>query len=86
MFLVQKQQCKTCIYGKNAPLALTRLEAEIADPHMDGYFVGYRICHHAPVGSDICCAGFFARHHDHFDAGQIAQRLGLVRYVQVGIL
>lgn len=37
-FEVQKRQCATCIYRKDSPLDLKKLEAQIADPH--GGFVG----------------------------------------------
>jgi len=46
---------------------------------MKGFFSGHRICHHSDTA---CCAGFFARHKDHFPLGQIAQRLGFVEYVE----
>lgn len=78
-FDVQAQPCKTCIYRTNSPLDLEKLEAAIADPHMAGYFTGYRVCHHSDYA---CCAGFWARHASHFTLGQLAQRLGWVRKVQ----
>lgn len=74
-FLVQSRPCRTCIYRKDSPLDLKKLEAAIADPH--GGFTGYRICHHS---DDACCRGFWSRHKNHFALGQIAQRLGLVRF------
>jgi hypothetical protein len=75
---VQRRQCDTCIYRKDSPLDLKKLEAQIADPHMPGHFKGSRICHHS---KDAVCAGFWRRHKDDFDAGQLAQRLGLVELV-----
>ena len=86
MFLVQRRPCATCIYSPASPLDLARLEAQIADPRMPGHFAGYRACHHAPPDSGICCAGFWRAHHDDFDGGQLAQRLGLVQYVDVDCL
>ena len=83
MLQVQQRPCSSCIYRSESPLDLAALEAAIADPHMPGYFVGFRECHHAPPGSNICCAGFYARHHDAFTAGQLAQRLGCVTFVEV---
>ena len=80
MFRVQSQQCETCIYRKDSPLNLNALEAAIADRWMKGHFSGYRICHHS---NDVCCRGFWNKHKDHFDAGQLAQRLGLVEFVTV---
>lgn len=77
-FRVQKTACSTCIYRKDSPLDLAQLEAEIADPH--GGFTGHRICHHS---NDVCCRGFWNRHKDEFPAGQIAQRLDLVEFVEV---
>jgi hypothetical protein len=86
MFLVQRRQCITCIYREDSPLDIAQLEAQIADPRMEGFFTGYRECHHAPRGSSVCCAGFWARHADQFTVGQLAQRFNVVKYVDVGIL
>ena len=82
MFLVNKKMCATCIYRKDSPLDITKLEAKIADRYNG--FSGYRICHHARRNTPICCAGFWRRHKDKFQIGQIAQRLGLVRLVDNG--
>ena len=83
MFRVQKYQCKTCIYRKDSHLDVKSLEAAVADPHMDGFFIGYRICHHS---DNVCCRGFWKKHKDYFTLGQIAQRLGLVVKVDVDTL
>lgn len=77
MFKVQAKPCSTCIYRKDSPLNLAKLEADITDAY--GGFHGHRICHHS---DDVCCAGFWARHRDKFPLGQIAQRLGLVIYIR----
>lgn len=84
-FLVQRKQCSTCIYGKHSASRMTpaQLEAEVADKHLHGFFRGYRTCHHT---KDVCCAGFWRRHRHKFTLGQLAQRLGLVRYVEVDTL
>ncbi len=74
---VQKQQCRTCIYRKDSPLELEALENEVRDEYLG--FKGYRICHHS---DNACCRGYWNRHKDEFAAGQIAQRLGLVEFVQ----
>lgn len=81
-FRVQRTMCATCIYGKTSAsrASIAQLEAEVADPEFPGYFVGYRVCHHS---DDVCCAGFWQRWRDGFTLGQIAQRLGWVRYVEV---
>jgi hypothetical protein len=84
-FKVQDRQCATCIYQTFDPEHLANLEAAIADPRMDGHFRGYRECHHAQRGSGVCCRGFWNRHRDHFDAGQLAQRLQLVEFVHVDV-
>lgn len=81
-FLVQAKQCATCIYRPSSPLDLAKLEAQIADPFMPGYFKASRACHHASDNT-VCCRGFWNRHKDHFTAGQLAQRLGFVRFVTV---
>jgi len=80
-FLVQAKPCATCIYRKDSPLNLRRLEADIADGY--GGFRGHRICHHS---DDVCCRGFWNRHKDRFAMGQIAQRLGMVVFVTVDTL
>lgn len=78
MLRVQRRQCKTCIYRRDSALDIKKLEAQIADPRMAGHFKGHRICHHS---RDAVCAGFWQRHKNDFDAGQLAQRLGLVQLV-----
>lgn len=78
MFKVMNKQCSTCIYRPDSPLDLEKLEAEIADKH--GGFNGHRICHHS---KDACCRGFWNRHKDKFAVGQVAQRLGLVEFLEV---
>lgn len=87
-FKVQQRMCATCIYraGSGMHGELERLEREVADPHMRGFFQGYRECHHAKRRSKVCCAGFWAKHKDHFTLGQIAQRLGLVERVKVDVI
>ncbi len=76
MFKVQRKQCETCIYRKDSPLDLAQLEAAISDPYVG--FRGWRICHHT---DDVCCRGFWNRHKDEFQMGQVAQRLGFVEFV-----
>ena len=74
---VQARPCATCIDRRDSPLDLKKLEADIADPH--GGFTGFRICHHSDTA---CCRGFWNAHKDRFPLGQIAQRLGLVNFVE----
>ena len=83
MLKVQKRMCATCIYRPDSALDLAKLEADVADDHMDGFFKGYRICHHS---EDVCCRGFWDAHKDQFTAGQLAQRLNLVEFVEVDTL
>jgi len=78
MLRVQRKACATCIYRPDSALDIESLEQAIADPRMAGHFRGSRICHHS---ADAVCAGFWARHKDNYDAGQLAQRLGLVLFV-----
>lgn len=80
-FRVQARACSTCIYRKDSPLDLKALEDAVRDPHMG--FKGHRTCHHS---KDVCCRGFWQRHKNEFPAGQIAQRLGMVEFVEVDIL
>jgi hypothetical protein len=77
-FKVQAKQCPTCIYRKDSQLDLKKLEAQIADPYLRGFFSGWRICHYA---KDVCCRGFWNRHKNDFTAGQLAQRLNFVEFV-----
>lgn len=85
-FNVQAKLCATCIYRPDSPLDLAKLEADVADPNMEGFFRAYRECHHAKRGSKICCRGFWNAHKDDFTAGQIAQRLNIVRFVNVDVM
>ena len=75
---VQKKMCATCIYRPDSTLDLKKLEADVADPHMAGFFKGSRTCHHS---EDAVCRGFWEAHKDSFTAGQIAQRLNMVEFV-----
>jgi len=83
MFKVQAKVCETCIYKSGLAWRLDELLEQIADPRMPGFFASYRVCHHAPNESGICCRGFWNAHKDDFQAGQIAQRLKLVEFVDV---
>ena len=76
---VQKRMCATCIYRPDSCLNLTALEDKIKDPYMDDFFKGSRICHHSEAAT---CRGFWNKHKDHFAAGQVAQRLGYVEFVE----
>lgn len=78
-FKVKTEPCATCIYRPGAPLDLKKLEGEIADGH--GGFTSYRICHHH---EDVCCRGFWNRHKDKFQLGQVAQRLNVVEFTTEG--
>ena len=79
MFDVQKTPCSTCIYRADNPLNTKELEDQIADEY--GGFKSYRQCHHTDEVS-ACCAGFWTRHKDSFQLGQIAQRLNMVCFVE----
>lgn len=76
---VMRNACATCIYRKDSPLDLDALEEEVKDEHLDGFFQGYRICHHH---DSAVCRGFWARRKDKFTLGQLAQRLGMVKEVE----
>ena len=79
-FKVRKTRCPTCIYRKASPINIERLENEVKDRFG---FRGYRICHHT---EDACCRGFWNRHKDEFQVGQIAQRLGFVEETDEDIM
>ena len=78
--------CATCIYRPDSPLDLKKLEDDVRE-RVRGkpidFFKGYRICHHS---KNVCCRGFWQRHKDKFQLGQMAQRLGLVEFVEVDTL
>lgn len=76
---VMSHQCATCIYRNDSPLNLEKLENEARDRYMG--FKGHRICHSQKSTGVACCRGFWDRHKDEFPSGQIAQRLGLVIFV-----
>lgn len=76
MFKVQSKACDTCIYRSDSSLDIKTLEAQIADKY--GGFKGHRICHHS---KDACCRGFWQRHKNKFQLGQVAQRLNMVQFV-----
>ena len=77
-FRVQAEACRTCIYRKDSIHDLQHLENEVRDEF--GFFKDFRICHHS---EDVCCRGFWNRHKDKFQLGQVAQRLGIVEFVHV---
>jgi hypothetical protein len=78
-FKVRETQCETCIYRKDSPLDLRKLEDQVRDKYVG--FKGHRICHHS---KDLCCRGFWNRHKDEFQMGQIAQRLNMVEFTNEG--
>jgi len=80
-FKVQQRMCATCIYKPNFNLDLRKLENDVRDQHIG--FKEHRICHHS---KDVCCRGFWDAHKDEFQAGQLAQRLGCVEFVDVDTL
>jgi hypothetical protein len=82
-FKVQQRMCATCIYRPDCPLDLRKLERDVSDPKMTGFFRGHRVCHHS---TDVCCRGFWEHHKNDFPMGQIAQRLNMVEFVDVDIL
>ena len=81
MFRVQSTMCATCIYRPDSPLDIKQLEDAVRDDYVG--FKGCRICHHS---KNACCAGFWSRHKDEFQKGQIAQRLGMVEMVNDDVL
>lgn len=86
MFLVQKRCCRTCIYRPETHFDIEHLENQVREKARAttiDFFAGYRVCHHS---KDACCQGFWSRHKDKFQLGQLAQRLGLVRFVNEDII
>lgn len=85
-FKVQQRMCSSCIYRPDSSLDIKKLEADCADPRMPGFFVKFRECHHAKPKSGVCCRGFWEKHKNNFTAGQLAQRLDLVEFVDADYL
>lgn len=79
-FKVQKKSCATCIYKPDCPLNVESLEEQIADGH--GGYTTYRQCHHTNKNA-ACCRGFWNKHKDNFQLGQLAQRLDMVEFVNI---
>ena len=74
-FEVRATACSTCIYRADSPVDLERLEAAVRDER--GGFTTFRVCHHTKAA---CCRGFWNRHKDRFQVGQVMQRIGAVRF------
>lgn len=77
-FRVMGQVCPTCIYRADSALSLEKLENDVRDKHVG--FEGWRTCHHSH-SDPACCRGFWNAHAWEFPAGQIAQRLGIVEFI-----
>ena len=75
--LVQKTQCDTCIYRPDTGLDIKRLEDAIRDPYDPQHFARPRACH-TFTGRTVICRGFWNRHADRCDLGQLATRLNAV--------
>ena len=83
-FPVQSKMCASCIYRRDSPFNTNELEAAVKDKYVG--FHGYRACHHVRKkigGLKVCCSGFWKRHKGEFPAGQIAQRLNCINFVQI---
>jgi hypothetical protein len=83
-FKVMRRQCATCIYRKGwMGTPIEALEDQVREKHKGATgFKGYRVCHSQKRGQKACCRGFWNRHRDAFAAGQIAQRLNFVEFVE----
>ncbi len=80
MLQVQQKACNSCIYGKNSASCATpkQLEDKVRDKRDPEFFSKFRLCHNS---STACCRGFWNRHKNHFQLGQVAQRLDCVEFV-----
>jgi hypothetical protein len=80
-FQVMSRLCETCIYRKSwQGTPVEELEDQVRDRWIG--FSGYRVCHSQKRGRKACCRGFWNKHKWEFAAGQIAQRLKLVEFVE----
>ena len=75
--LVQHAQCETCIYRADTAYNTKKLEDRVRDPRDPRHFTTSRACH-AFRGRTVVCRGFWDRHAEDFDLGQIAVRLDAV--------
>jgi hypothetical protein len=82
VFKISARLCDTCIYRPDSPLSLAKLENDVRDPFMPGFFRGHRVCHHSPARMPLCCRGFWEAHKDAFTLGQIAQRMRWLEFVE----
>ena len=79
---VRKTMCSSCIYHVDVTADFVQgLEDEIKDRF--GFFKSYRACHHH-MDDERCCRGFWERHKDKFQLGQVAQRLNAVVFSDDG--
>ena len=76
---VQKKMCETCIYRPDSPLDLKMLEDAVRDKNFPQIFEGHRVCHHS---AKAICRGFWHKNLDHYPLGQIAERMGMIEFVQ----
>ena len=74
VFAVRATMCPSCIYRKESPLDLAKLEAEVIDGY--GGVNAYRICHHH--------RGFWNRHWTKYAPARLAVRFGLVKFSDEG--
>jgi hypothetical protein len=83
-FEVMRRRCATCIYRKDwRGTPIEALEEQVREKHRGATgFEGYRVCHHQKRRGKACCKIFWDHHKDDFAAGQVAQRLKLVVYVE----
>ena len=85
VFVVRESVCSSCIYRKDSPLDLAKLEAEVIDEY--GGVNAYRICHHHRAdgnGRGTCCRGFWNCHWMKYAPARLAMRFGLVRFSDEG--
>jgi hypothetical protein len=79
---VQKEKCDQCLFTKNRIVTAKRMKAIIKDCQVKDTFF---ICHKGTqIGSDdLCCRGFWDHYKNQFNLGRIAQRLKVVRFIEV---
>lgn len=81
--LIQRQQCDQCLFSRNRIVSNERAADIIRGcVEKDTYFQ----CHKTQVkgsSQDVCCRGFWDKFKNRFNLGRIAQRLNIVKEVDI---
>lgn len=81
---VQSKPCNQCLFTKNRIVSKERATSIVKDSlKKDTFFV----CHKSSIEGDghgeVCCKTYWDRYKNQFNLGRIAQRLDVVKFVDV---